>query len=166
MDIIILLIDATARKACLDEISGLEIRLLSLWNDYELDIKIEQTNILSGNSTNRKYSDDSLTLAILHFSSAAMLLSHALEPLGNPPKIPFRLVDASKLALECIKYLETRAIGCAYLRMMLPLFLIMAKSASKSQRQQAFNTLESWKSKGIMPGLCMLAENSAAKQYS
>jgi hypothetical protein len=96
MDIIILLIDATARKACLDEISALEIRLLSLWNDYEMDIKIEQTNILSGNSTNRKYSDDSLTLAILHFSSAAMLLSHALEPLGNPPKIPFRLVDASK----------------------------------------------------------------------
>lgn len=128
-----------------------------------MDIKIKQANIWSGNRTNCKNSDDFLTLTILHFSSAAMLLPHKIEPSIIQSTTSFKLVDATDLALECIKSLETRVIGCAYLRMMLPLFLIVSRITSKSQREQALNTLGTWKSKGIMPGLCMLAENSVAK---
>ena len=157
MDIIILLLDTNIRNASEDEMSRLKSRLLVLWQNYANDTGFDGVHMLFSNSADCKHLDELSALTILYFNCAAMLLSSTLPVPITPPTGSLGVLECCNSTFECVEYLENKSIGCAYMRMMLPLVLVALKGPSTALRERACNTLKTWKANGIMPGLCTMA---------
>jgi hypothetical protein len=163
MDIIVFLINITSQSSSRDQLLPLQDRLQELWRAYRNDTKVQRSSILR-DSAEDNYSDGLSALTILYFNSASVLLLSAL------PDSVVRISESSGLSescnsiMACVKYLEKKAIGCAYLRMMFPLVLVALKSPSTTQQLDAYNTLETWKTNRIMPGLCSIALHGIQNQ--
>lgn len=65
--------------------------------------------------------------------------------------------EASKRIISASQYLSRFIIGCAYLRMILPLQLVGQMSPNQAQRAEARNILESWYKDTPVKGLTLLA---------
>jgi hypothetical protein len=65
--------------------------------------------------------------------------------------------EASKQILSASQYLSQFIIGCAYIRMILPLQLVGLMSPNQSQRAEVRNILESWYKDTPVKGLTALA---------
>jgi len=66
--------------------------------------------------------------------------------------------------LEASKFMSTRLIGCAYMRMAAPLLLVAMHAPDSAQRLEAVSYFESWKT-GSMRGISALALNCTNRNY-
>ncbi|RDW75497.1 hypothetical protein BP6252_06639 [Coleophoma cylindrospora] len=96
-------------------------------------------------------------LTTVYFNCASLILSHlSATYMGD------HLADVTSIAscasiLSGIEYLEKQSIGCAYMRMMLPLALVSLKSPEVDQQRVARAKIQTWHAQRLMSGLCMVS---------
>jgi hypothetical protein len=164
LDIIVILIDMTTRTPSHDEISTVQFRFQNLLHVYENDARFQGLPIFSYGSSDRTYPDELTALTILYFSCASVLFSSASTSTINASTEASELLESCNSIISCAKYLETKAIGCGYMRMMFPLVLVALKGPLISQQEHALNVLHTWKTANIMSGLCIMALDAIEKQ--
>lgn len=101
-------------------------------------------------SGTRTYRDAMTAMTAAYFDLARLMILSAV----SNTKADASMIMSCNSILACITYLKTQSIGCAYLRMMLPVAFVALKSPLASQRQAARGMLVNWKSKRILMGLC------------
>lgn len=159
LDIIVILIDIMTRIPSQDEISALQSRFQSLLRVYENDSRFQGLPLFSYDSSDHSntYPDEITALTITYFNCASVLFSSGLPFIINTSTKSCGLLESCNSIISCAKYLETKAIGCAYMRMMFPLALVALKSPLISQQEHARNMLQAWKTANILSGLCVMA---------
>jgi hypothetical protein len=168
MDSIVLLLGISASY---DDISFIDVQgLLSmanrihshledLWNEYKNDGVARGQPLFSDDDSDvRTYRDAITAMTVTYFDCASLILSDVLpiEPATTSREI-LRRIEICESIFSCVVYLESQAIGCAYMRMMLPLVLVALKSPLANQRQCARDRLQKWKLRNMMAGLCTVA---------
>ena len=141
-------------------IRRLRSNLETLWNEYsKIHNTKEQATFSEDETQGCTYRDAIAALTRAYFACAFLIL-RSISPVattsfsssGNQVSI-----DPAVVILSCVTYLESKAIGCAYTRMVLPLVLVALKSPWAVQRQCARDKLQSWIAQKRMAGLCMIA---------
>ncbi|KAI5456075.1 hypothetical protein BGZ63DRAFT_418102 [Mariannaea sp. PMI_226] len=119
-------------------------RINNLWVEYqaEEDKRDRPTDVSSFDL--HQYRDAFSALTVAYFSAAWVLLSHVGE-------------TNSERIFDCFSYLSQRSIGCAYLRMFVPLTIVALHSPSSRQRALAYAVLDSTSYRAIFTGLSSIA---------
>lgn len=104
-------------------------------------------------------------LTSVYFNCAWLLLSHL-----SFSYLDDYLEDITPLAycrsiLSSIEYLEGKSIGCAYMRMMLPLAFVSLQSPDEEQRHIAQAKIRSWHERRLMRGLCTISIHHLEKHW-
>ena len=138
----------------------LRSNLETLWSEYSNLHRTKERPIFSEDETQGcTYRDATAALTIAYFACAFLILgSISLVATAGPSSSGnHTTIDSCVTILSCVTYLESKAIGCAYTRMMLPLVLVALKSPWAVQRQCARDKLQSWIAQKKMAGLCTIA---------
>ncbi|KAF2107709.1 hypothetical protein BDV96DRAFT_653497 [Lophiotrema nucula] len=132
-----------------------------LWLEYQEQAAIKEEQLYwqdeSGQTTFR---DGFTALSISYFSTARLLFS-ILAPRYAAMYID--LTDYYGLILDCARYLRALNIGCAYMRLATPLYLVALHSPKEEQRKEARAVFEGWKG-GTMGGVSLLALDALSKR--
>ena len=141
-------------------IRQLHSKLETLWNEYSMIHKTKERATFSEDGIQGcTYRNAIAALTRAYFASAFLILGS----ISRVATISFSssgdqvLVDSCVAILSCVTYLESKTIGCAYTRMVLPLVLIALKSPCAVQRQRAREKLQNWIAQKKMAGLCTIA---------
>ncbi|ORY17309.1 hypothetical protein BCR34DRAFT_456493, partial [Clohesyomyces aquaticus] len=97
---------------------------------------------------------DGFTALTLSYFSAARILFSLLAPRFSATYLDF--TDHYKSVLDCARFLKTKKIGCAYMRMATPLFLVALHAPREEQRREAMEYFLEWRT-GSMRGISVLA---------
>ncbi|KAF2003976.1 hypothetical protein P154DRAFT_427688 [Amniculicola lignicola CBS 123094] len=97
---------------------------------------------------------DGFTALTVAYFSAARILLRLLAP--EQPCRYLDRIDNHITIMSCAQYLDVASLGCAYMRMATPLYLVGVHSPHEEQREQAVSIFESWKS-GSMAGVSAIA---------
>ena len=125
-----------------------------LWLEYKEKAESKNEVLMWTNENGRpEYRDAFTALAIAYFSTARVLFT-ILAPRFAATFPNF--TDHYASILDCASFLKTHRIGCAYMRMATPLYLVALHSPSSEQRQRAITNFEDWR-KGSMAGISTLA---------
>jgi hypothetical protein len=126
----------------------------ALWLEYkeQAESRGEELSWVDGTG-DIVYRDGFTALCIAYFAAARILFA-VLAPRLAATYID--LTDHHASILNCAEYLSTMLIGCAYMRMTTPLYLVALHSPSLKQRREAITVFEQW-SKGSMAGISALA---------
>lgn len=98
------------------------------------------------------YRDSYTTMAMSFFHAGHILISVLSYRLGAPYT---DLEDHCEPILESSRILEEKKMGCSYMQMAMPLYLV-ALHGSVSQQDEAYKLFESWRTGG-MAGISYLA---------
>ncbi|KAF2183443.1 hypothetical protein K469DRAFT_583069 [Zopfia rhizophila CBS 207.26] len=140
--------------------SSVKAEVGALWHNYQSDA-VEAGQQLSWKEDGRPmYRNGFTALSIAYFSAARILLI-ILAPRLSSTLLDFN--DYYTTILDCATFLQAKRIGCAYMRMATPLYLVSLHSPSAAQRQQAIAIFEDWK-KGCMGGISALALETIYKR--
>lgn len=145
----------------LSEYMHLKGEVEALWLKYK-DQAASRKESLSwtGDDGLRAYRDGFTALCIAYFSAARILLT-VLAPRLVSSYVD--LEDHHATVLDCARFLRTKRIGCAYMRMTTPLYLVSLHSAASEQRRQAISIFEDWKFSS-MAGISTLALENIYKR--
>ena len=138
----------------------LRSNLETLWSEYSKTDRTKERPLFSGDETQGcTYRDAIAALTIAYFACAFLILGSIpmVETTSFSSSGGQVSIDSCVAILSCVTYLESKAIGCAYIRMMLPLVLVALKSPWAVQRQYARDKLQSWITQKKMAGLCTIA---------
>lgn len=124
--------------ACSDDING---RIENMWADYKAGVNQHGGQILLSSCSTSPYYDAFSALTVACFSAARILLSKVRSLSARCPSAESLEKTNSQVILECHSYLLPKHIGCAYLRMFLPLTIVALYSPSLSQSNLAHTTL-------------------------
>lgn len=129
----------------------------ALWLEYERSAE-EQGQCLFWTTPSGAvgYRDAYTALCIAYFASARVLFS-ILAPRLAASFIDF--TDHYQQMLDIAEYLGGFKIGCAFMRMSTPLYLVAMHAKSKEQRETAIRIFEEWRVTGL-GGLSALALES------
>ncbi|KAF2727506.1 hypothetical protein EJ04DRAFT_451212 [Polyplosphaeria fusca] len=140
--------------------SNVQKQIDGLWLEYQ-NQAAKKGELLYWQEKGRMVFRNGMTaLMIAYFCSARALFSVLA------PRIADTYMDLSDhfgMILESAKYLRTPTIGCAYIRMATPLYLVALHSPLEEQRQDAKNAFHEW-SRGSMAGVSGLALDAIAKR--
>jgi hypothetical protein len=92
------------------------------------------------------YRNPYTALCIAYFATARLLLS-VLAP--HLPVVHVDPTDYSDIILEATAFLSTVKIGCAFMRMSAPLYLVAVHGQKVEQRMKALAVFEGWKISGL-----------------
>lgn len=124
-----------------------------LWREYTATALIDcETLSWHDVSTNTMCYRDAFTALTIAYFSATRILLAVIAPIqtNNEHTVCYESV------LQASRFMDTRLIGCAYMRMAAPLLLVALHAPSTVQRQKATGYFESWKT-GSMRGISALA---------
>lgn len=125
-----------------------------LWLEYKEQAENRGETLLWVNENGRpKYRDAFTALALAYFSAARVLFT-ILAPRFAATFPDF--TDHYQSILDCASFLKTHRIGCAYMRMATPLYLVALHSPSPEQRRYAISNFQDWRN-GSMAGISALA---------
>ncbi|RDW85371.1 hypothetical protein BP5796_03696 [Coleophoma crateriformis] len=96
-------------------------------------------------------------LTTVYFNCASLILSHLSAAYMDDHLADITSIASCASILSGIEYLEKKSIGCAYMRMMLPLVLIGLQSPEVGQRRFAREKLQTWRAQRWMSGLCTVS---------
>jgi len=106
------------------------------------------------------YRDAYTALTIAYFSATRVLLALAAPYLSHEDA-----PDHFESILQASHFLETRLIGCAYIRMAAPLLLVALHAPKAQQRRKAIEYFENWKT-GSMRGISALAMECISRRQT
>lgn len=137
---------------------AIAMTLSELWLQYEAEAQ-SRSQLISWTteSGERVYQDAFTAYIVSYFSSARLLLSVLLQMQHYqlPPK---GYSDESCASiLDCAQFLDAKSVGCAYVRIVLPLLLVALHGNDERQRQHAVGMFMRWRTTGTVAGLCTLA---------
>lgn len=124
---------------CSHDING---RIENMWADYKAEIKQHDDRILLSSCSTSPYYDAFSALTVACFSAARILLSRVCSLSARCPSAESFETTHGQVILECHSYLLPKHIGCAYLRMFLPLTTVALYSPSLSQSNLAYTNLD------------------------
>ncbi|KAH7410078.1 hypothetical protein DE146DRAFT_603916 [Phaeosphaeria sp. MPI-PUGE-AT-0046c] len=101
----------------------------------------------------RDFRDIFTALLVAYFSAAHILLALTTPRFARPSSDH---LDHYKRILEAAEHMQTRQIGCAYMRIAAPLLLVALHATHVEQRNAAVANFEAWK-KSTMRGMSELA---------
>lgn len=125
----------------------------ALWLKYKDEAACREETLYTIEDGETRYRDGFTALCVSYFSAARILFT-VLAPRLACTYPDF--TDHHATILNCAKFLRTKKIGCAYMRMATPLYLVSLHSPSSHQRRQATGIFEEWK-QGSMAGISTLA---------
>ncbi|KAF2868240.1 hypothetical protein BDV95DRAFT_630794 [Massariosphaeria phaeospora] len=130
-----------------------EVEALCLEYAQTAESRSETLTLVSATTGQRSYRDAFTALCIAYFASARILFA-LLAPrvAASYPD----LTDYFASILDVAAYLRSHKIGCAYMRMATPLFLVALHSPRGGQRGRAVGVFEEWRG-GCMAGISALA---------
>ena len=135
-------------------------RLDNLWHEYEREADVpSQEHFRPGNCQKRVYPNAFAAMTVCHFDCARVVLMSILAFIAPDHEFdyPSEITRSCESILSCVAFIGTHDVGCAYLRMMLPLVLVATNSPSASQRGFAHSTVQKWHSKSMMTGVSSIA---------
>lgn len=106
------------------------------------------------------YRDAYTALMISYFCGTHVLLNILAPHLASNEE-----TDYFNAILEASKFMSTRLIGCAYMRMAAPLLLVATHAPDAAQRLKAVSYFEGWKT-GSMRGISALALECTKRNYA
>lgn len=122
------------------------------------DGKPHEHGVISGvDSPIPIYRDPFTALNHMHINCAWLMLSSLSVIFDDDVLLGLEAKQCCNSILSGVGYLESQSIGCAYMRMILPLFLVALKSPTMIQRQYAMDKLRTWEAGNLMSGLCAVA---------
>ncbi|EHK48562.1 hypothetical protein TRIATDRAFT_290197 [Trichoderma atroviride IMI 206040] len=124
--------------ACAHDVNG---RIENMWADYKAEVSRHDGQILLSSCSTRPYYDAFSALTVACFSAARILLSKVHSLSVRCPSADSLETTNGQVILECHSYLLPKNIGCAYLRMFLPLTVVALYSPSLRQSNLAHSTL-------------------------
>lgn len=134
--------------------SGVKAEVEVLWLEYKEQAESKGETLSWVNANGRvEYRDAFTALSIAYFSTARVLFT-ILAPRFAATFPDFTDYYAS--ILDCASFLKTHRIGCAYMRMATPLYLVALHSPNLEQRRRAILNFEEWRN-GSMAGISALA---------
>lgn len=125
----------------------------ALWLEYKEQAEARGEKLFVSENGHTAYRDNFTALVVAYFSTARVLFS-ILAPRLTCTYVD--LTDHYAIILNCARVLHTKRIGCAYMRMATPLYLVSLHSPSLQQRREAITIFEDWK-RGSMSGISALA---------
>jgi hypothetical protein len=105
------------------------------------------------------YRDTYTALMISYFCGTHVLLNILAPHLASNDE-----TDHYNAILDASKFMSTRLIGCAYMRMAAPLLLVAMHAPDAAQRLKAIGYFEGWKT-GSMRGISALALECTNRNY-
>ena len=133
-------------------------RIDNLWAEYREEANQLGKPIELPSSGGSQYRDAFTAMTVAYFSAARILLSTVSPPQVAQCSGSSGAMDGNgQLILNCSSFLMRKDIGCAYLRMFLPLTLVARYSASSEQRALARTLLECWLYGTPFSGLSLIA---------
>jgi hypothetical protein len=85
-------------------------------------------------------------VCVAYFATARLLLFVLAQHL---PVVHVDPTDYADIVLEATRFLKTVKIGCAFMRMATPLYLLAAEALRVDQRMEALAVFEGWKVSGL-----------------
>ncbi|KAF2660265.1 hypothetical protein K491DRAFT_711777 [Lophiostoma macrostomum CBS 122681] len=147
--------DAGGKEQCigLEVYSRVKTRVESLWSEYLEQAQLNQEQLFFPGDGAMAYRNGFTALTVAYFCAARILIK-VLAPRFASSYPDF--TDHFATVMECARFLQTKKIGCAYMRMATPLYLVSVHSPSLEQRRDAIATFQHWKM-GSMGGISALA---------
>lgn len=147
----------------MDEQDVLESRAAidALWHEYNASAAFND-EVISWHdpvSNTIQYRDAFTALVIAYFSAVRILLALKAPFLqsGNVP-------DYFQSILDAARFMETRHIGCAYMRIAAPLLLVALHAPNAEQERRAIEYFDDWKL-GSMRGISALALERIGRRW-
>jgi hypothetical protein len=122
----------------------------ALWLEYQEQAESRSEQLLFVAENGYTMFRDGFTALCVAYFSAARVLFKVLAPRVAATYID--PIDHFDSILSSARFLKTKRIGCAYMRMATPLYLVSLHSPNVEQRTQAIGIFEDWK-KGSMAGI-------------
>lgn len=141
----------------LEEYTRIKADVDALWLEYNLDAEQRGQRLYwttSNGST--EYRDAYTALCVAYFASARALFG-ILAPSLMASYVD--VTDYYQQILDIAEYLTTFKIGCAFMRMATPLYLVAMHGKRKEQHGTAINIFEKWRVIGL-GGISALALES------
>lgn len=135
-------------------------RLDSLWHEYKSEAELRsRKHFRRGGYQKCVYPDAFTAMTVFHFDCARIVLISILAIIVPEHDCDYssEITSSCESALACVAFMDTNDVGCAYLRMMLPLVLVSTSSPSAYQRSVAHSTLQKWHSESTMTGVALIA---------
>ena len=133
----------------------------SLWLEYKESASEREENLFWHTPSGKTEFRDGFTALCIAYFSAARILFSVLAPRLAATYPEFE--DHFGRILACADFLQSKKIGCAYMRMATPLYLVTLHSPIGRQRSKAMRIFEDWK-KGSMAGISALALDTIQKR--
>lgn len=129
----------------------------ALWVEYELSAEEQSQSLFWTTPSGAiEYRDAYTALCVAYFASARALFS-ILAPRLAASYLDF--TDHYQQMLDIAEYLGGFTIGCAFMRMATPLYLVAMHANTKKQREIAIGIFEEWRVIGL-GGMSALALES------
>jgi hypothetical protein len=93
-----------------------------------------------------QYRNPYTAVCIAYFATVRMLLAILAPRLSVPCSDSMDFCD---IILDATKFLSTVKIGCAFMRMSTPLYLVAVHASRTDQRMKALGVFEDWKASGL-----------------
>jgi hypothetical protein len=127
-----------------------------LWRQYRQGVS-QRGGLVEYTSDGRvQYGSAFTAMIVAYFAAARILLSAIRDADTTSPPSVSQAWDGQTV-LNSLSFLAQQDIGCAYLRMFLPLTLVALYSRSDGQRTRALEVLEAWFRDTSFSGLSSIA---------
>ncbi|KAJ4295368.1 hypothetical protein N0V90_007380 [Kalmusia sp. IMI 367209] len=119
----------------------------TLWHEYNLSAESQSERLYWTTPSGAiEYRDAYTALCVAYFASARVLFSILA------PRLAASYVDVTdyyQQMLDIANYLTTFKIGCAFMRMATPLYLVAMHAGKKDQKESATRVFENWRVVGL-----------------
>jgi hypothetical protein len=145
--------DRKEQRIGLEAYSRVKTEVEELWSEYLEQASFSQEKLFFPGDGAMAYRNGFTALTVAYFCTARILIK-ILAPRFASSYPDF--TDHFATVMECSRFLRTKKIGCAYMRMATPLYLVAMHSPSPEHRREAIATFQDWKT-GSMSGISALA---------
>ncbi|KAH7112957.1 hypothetical protein B0J11DRAFT_446629 [Dendryphion nanum] len=140
--------------------TNIKTEIEALWTEYRDQGYSRNEELFFTENCNTAYRDPFTALTIAYFSSARILFALLAPRLAASYTDPN---DHYAIILSCSTFLRARRIGCAYIRMATPLYLVALHGPKEHQRLEAMSVFQEW-STGSMAGVSTIALETIEKR--
>ena len=141
----------------LKEYMGIKADVDALWHEYSLDAEQRGQTLSWVNPNGTVEYRDAYTALCVAYIASTHVLFNILAPELAASYID--VTDYHQQILDIAEYLATFKIGCAFMRMATPLYLVAVHAKKKEQRVVAVGIFEKWRVIGL-GGISALALES------